>query len=104
MSEEMLVRHCAPTLAGLKTGNLFSCEFEDEEAMRFSLRRWNRILGKKGLRLLPLRFRENRGLIYVFRPSRLSLDLQQSILLHCIVVFSAVLTHVLDKVLASFGS
>lgn len=39
MSEEMLVRHCAPTLAGLKTGNLFSCEFEDEEAMRFSLRR-----------------------------------------------------------------
>lgn len=76
MSEEMLVRHCAPTLAGLKTGNLFSCEFEDEEAMRFSLRRWNRILGKKGLRLLPLRFRENRGLIYVFRPSRLSLDLQ----------------------------
>lgn len=47
MSEEMLVRHCAPTLAGLKTGNLFSCEFEDEEAMRFSLCRWNRILGKK---------------------------------------------------------
>ena len=79
MSEEMLVRHCAPTLAGLKTGNLFSCEFEDEEAMRFSLRRWNRILGKKGLRLLPLRFRENRGLIYVFRPSRLSLDLQDHI-------------------------
>ena len=25
MSEELLVRHCAPTLAGLKTGNLINC-------------------------------------------------------------------------------
>lgn len=70
------MRHCAPTLAGLKTGNLFSCEFADEKSMRISLRRWNRILGKKGLRLLPLRFCKNRGLIYVFRPSMLSVDLQ----------------------------
>ncbi len=25
MSEELLVCHCAPMLAGIKTGNLFSC-------------------------------------------------------------------------------
>ena len=70
-----IARSHSSSMAALRA-ILFSCEFEDEEAMRFSLRRWNRILGKKGLRLLPLRFRENRGLIYVFRPSRLSLDLQ----------------------------
>ena len=27
MSEEEIVRHCAPTLAGLKTGNMFSTEY-----------------------------------------------------------------------------
>lgn len=27
MSEDLIVRHCAPTLAGLKTGNMFTaCE------------------------------------------------------------------------------
>lgn len=25
MSEDLLIRHCSPTLAGIKTGNLFSC-------------------------------------------------------------------------------
>ena len=27
MSAEMIVRHCSPTLAGMKTGNIFSCLF-----------------------------------------------------------------------------
>ena len=27
MSEEQVVRNCAPTLAGLKTGNLFACSW-----------------------------------------------------------------------------
>ena len=34
MSEELLVRHCAPTLAGLKTANLFACRFSDGDALR----------------------------------------------------------------------
>ena len=25
MSEDLLIRHCSPTLAGIKSGNLFSC-------------------------------------------------------------------------------
>lgn len=25
MSEELIVSHCSPTMAGLKTGNLFAC-------------------------------------------------------------------------------
>ena len=31
MSEEQVVRNCAPTLAGLKTGNLFACPYENRE-------------------------------------------------------------------------
>ena len=28
MSDEMIVRQCAPTLAGIKTGSLFPCPYE----------------------------------------------------------------------------
>lgn len=77
MSEELLVRHCAPTLAGLKTANLFACRFSDGDALRRCLCCWNRRLMKKGLRILPLRFEGRRALIYVYRPARLACDLRQ---------------------------
>lgn len=81
MSEELIVRHCSPTLAGLKTGNMFTCAFKDREDMLISLRRLNRLLGKKGLRVIPLRFKNNKALIYVYRPKLLSRDLQHNIAL-----------------------
>lgn len=76
MSEELIVKHCSPTLAGMKTGNLFTCDFADESELKQSLRLWNRILVKKGLRVLPLRINRNKALIYLFRPSQLSRDLK----------------------------
>ncbi len=48
MSEEQVVRNCAPTLAGLKTGNLFACPYESREDLLDFLRSLNRRLGKKG--------------------------------------------------------
>ena len=74
MSEEMIVRHCSPTLAGLKTGNLFSCSYRDSEEVLGFLRRWNTILKEKGIRLLPLRLKNGKALIYVYRPSQLDKD------------------------------
>lgn len=76
MSEELLVRNCSPTLAGLKTGNMFNCSFSNSEEMKDSVRKLNKIFVKKGLRVLPLRYRNNSALIYVYRPSKLSQDLQ----------------------------
>lgn len=78
MSEDYLVRHCAPTLAGLKTGNLFTCPCNDPQALRQAVRRINRRLLHKGLRVLPLHFSEKKALIYAYRPGKLSLDLQDS--------------------------
>ncbi|MCM1284047.1 MAG: DUF3793 family protein [Muribaculaceae bacterium] len=78
MSEDIIIRHCSPTLAGLKTGNLFSCPFTDEEEMRGSVRHWNRMLVGKGLRVLPLKFGDNRALVYVYRVSSLSRDLKDN--------------------------
>lgn len=75
MSEEMIIKHCSPTLAGIKTGNMFSCAFENPEQMKEVIRSYNRLLGKKGLRVLPLRQKDNRTLVYVFRPEALKEDL-----------------------------
>lgn len=77
MSEETFIHHCSPTLAGIKTANLFSCCFADDKEMRDSIRRLNGILVKKGIRVLPLRYHDRHALIYAYRPSRLLLDLQQ---------------------------
>ena len=68
MSEELLIRHCAPTLAGLKTANMFNCRYEDRHALNGAIRAFNKRLGKKGLRLMPIRYGEERALIYVYRP------------------------------------
>lgn len=78
MSEDIMVKNCAPTLAGMKTGNLFSCSFADGDEMRDCLRHWNQLLSGKGLRALPLRFRDGRALVYVYRISHLSRDLKDA--------------------------
>lgn len=76
MSEELLIKYCAPTLAAIKTGNMFSCGFEDEESVRDFMRRLNRTFRKKGIRTIPLRSSKNKMLIYVFRPSFLKKDME----------------------------
>ncbi|MBQ6019715.1 MAG: DUF3793 family protein [Clostridia bacterium] len=76
MSEDLLVRHCSPTLAGMKTGNMFSAAYTDETELREDLRAFNRRFASKGLRIVPLRCRENRALLYVYRPKKLAEDLK----------------------------
>ena len=76
MSEELIVRHCAPTLANLKTGSLFVCPITDRPSLFSSLRSLNELLVPKGLRALPLRIREYSALVYLYRPSRLKKDLE----------------------------
>lgn len=75
MSSGMLIRHCAPTLAGIKTGNLFSCACPSQQDLRCDIRRLNQKLVPKGIRVIPLRCAKERALIYVYRPSHLGLDL-----------------------------
>ena len=78
MSEADIVRNCAPTLAGLKTGSIFSCPMESREGLLGALRQMNEKLGPKGLRMLPLRFSGKRALIYLYRPGKLRRDLCHS--------------------------
>lgn len=75
MSDEMIVETCSPTLAGLKTGSMFSTKYTDRRELFRQLKRLNLLLVPKGLRIIPLRFKEDRALIYLYRPSCLSRDL-----------------------------
>ena len=79
MSEELLIRQGAPTLAGIKTGSLFPCPCEDRDALLADIRRLNRLLVPKGLCLLPIRFLEGQALLYLYRPAGLRHDLQDAL-------------------------
>lgn len=77
MSEELLIRQCSPTLAGLKSGSLFCMPFADREALLRQMRGYNTILRKKGISVFPVRIGENRALIYMCRPKKLKADLEK---------------------------
>ena len=76
MSEEMLIRCCAPTLAAIKTGSLFNCPFGSRQEMTESLRALNLCLLRKGVTAMPLRYRDGKALIYLCRIEMLDADLR----------------------------
>lgn len=79
MSEELVIEQCSPTLAGLKTGSLFSYFFQERAELFESLRRFNYKLVPHGLRLIPVKITEDRALIYMYRPDRLKIDFKDRI-------------------------
>ncbi len=75
MSDELIIRQCAPTLAGIKTGSLFPCRYESLSQLMDDVRNLNRRLVSKGLSVLPMRCENGSALLYVYRPRRLQKDL-----------------------------
>ena len=78
MSDEIIIRNCSPTLAGLKTGNIFCCKIESKESLMRDIRKLNKALTKKGLRVIPLKVNDDKAMVYVFRPGKLKKDLSQA--------------------------
>lgn len=76
MSEEVIVKYCSPTLAGIKTGSLFNCSYKSKNEVCEFLRELNISLSNKGLRFIPLRFKNKKVLIYAYRPSKLLPEVQ----------------------------
>lgn len=67
MTESIIVRHCSPTLAGLKTGNLFNYRYENIKELNKKIYECNKLLNIKGVYFVLLRVKDNRALIYVYR-------------------------------------
>ena len=76
MPDAYIVKHCSPTLAGLKTGNMFTVK-QGKETTISDLRSVNRRITKYGLRLIPLRRKNETVLLYLYRPERLKQDLDR---------------------------
>ena len=76
MTERILVEHCAPTLAGLKTAGLVTVAFDTQECARCEVCRLNQLLAGKGVRVIPLQYRNGRMLLYVYRPAMLKKDME----------------------------
>ena len=64
MPEQLLIDQCSPTLAGLRTGNMFTVNIEPGQDMCEELRRLNGLLGKKGIRVVILRRTYKKALLY----------------------------------------
>lgn len=75
--EHYLIEHCAPTLASLKTANLFNYCYEDETQLENYLRRLNHKLSEKGVLLTLLRRTQHSALVYVYREKKLRQDLEK---------------------------
>lgn len=80
MSEDTVVQGASPTLAGIKTGSLFPVRgAEDNHDLSSDIRRMNRTLVPKGLRMVPVSQKQGPQLLYLYRPARLERDLSDPI-------------------------
>ena len=78
MLEKGLITYCAPTLAGLKSANLFNYRIQTsrKEILR-EVYEVNRKLNARGVRIEPLLWKDTFVLIYVYRPRLLTRDLHK---------------------------
>ncbi len=75
MSEELVIEHCSPTLAGIKTGNMFTVGIEDGTDIKSEIRELNNVLRKRGLRVILFKKTSKYALVYIYRPDYLKKDL-----------------------------
>ncbi len=77
MLEAEIIACCAPTLAGLKTANMFSYKPRRMEELSLELRQANSKLNEKGVFVEVLKAGERRVLLYVYRKGMLETDLRR---------------------------
>lgn len=72
--DELLIRYSAPTLAGIKTGNLFAVAKRLDHKLKNSIVQFNSQAKQKNIRLIPIKCLKNRTLLYIYRPKFLEKD------------------------------
>ena len=75
MPDKIIVENCSPTLAGIKTGNIFNIDRSLITDLNEELRELNKCFTGKGLRMVPLKVTDKNVLLYLYRPDKLKADL-----------------------------
>ncbi len=79
MSSKKIIAHCAPTLVGIKTANLFNEYYEDKDELLKEIKNFNNIFKSYGLNMIPITIGNGRALIYVYRINDLKNDFNNNI-------------------------
>lgn len=77
MFSELLIKHCSPTLAGIKTGNIFNF-FADSPTAERTICKFNKKLNPFGIYIAVLNQKQSSCLVYVYRKNLLEADLKQA--------------------------
>lgn len=77
MIDKALVMHCSPTLAGLKSANIFNYSFTCADQLLTELDSFRNALRPKGVSLRILRICGDRALIYVYRRDKVQDELRK---------------------------
>lgn len=72
--KKMLIEYCAPTLAGMKAGSLFTV-YGCDRCITDEIRELNHSLTKRGIRIIPVKKTSRYTLVYIYRPDMLKADL-----------------------------
>ncbi len=75
--DQYLVEHCAPTLASIKSANLFTVTPKPGEDLDLWVAYWNHRFSGKGISIKVLRKSSKSALVYVYRPDRVKADLEK---------------------------
>ncbi len=75
--EQLLVAHCAPVLAGLKSANLMNAAFGSRDQFLAMIESYHRRLSGKGVSIALLRCTGQRALVYVYRQRKLLAELKR---------------------------
>lgn len=76
MLEHYLIAHCSPTLAGLKSANIFNYSFTSKKLLNKELELCRTQLCSKGVSIRLLRCSGETALIYVYRSRRVQRELK----------------------------
>lgn len=73
--DNLIVRHCSPTLAGIKPSSLFTCHHNKNCNISKCVSNWNRALNNSGIFVKALKHTDNYSLIYLYRKDLLQLEI-----------------------------
>ena len=76
--ERLLIEHCSPTLASIKTGNLFTISYDTPAQLNEVVRIWNEHFKGKGITVYILKKGGGKAMLYVFRRNKLKEDFRKS--------------------------
>ncbi len=75
--EQLIIRHCSPTLAHIKTGNLFSVNFDDYNYLLHQINQLKKTLKNSNIKVKILNLKDSTALIYLYRYSLLKDELSR---------------------------